>query len=459
MFNPFSGVFERIRTRLLVLVGHAQTINSQAYTILEKDTSGNVTKCSGAFAPTDGGSGFAKGCKHLRTDGSAGTTWYVNEGTSSSCDFNAVESAAAGITAVVAGDGIDGGATEGSATVSVDVTDIAGSGLKDDGSNNLTVEPADFAGDGLQDDGSDNLAVDVSDFAGAGLEDDGSENLRVKAEVRTEIVPVGLPGTVASASFPFDVETVTEQAAALAVVHDESDTDYLLSAASGGGGITSDYQMFPDVPAENDAVYFGGAAPFGVISIDVDTVATYGADSLAWEYWNGSAWTALTIVWDETDTTANDGLRSFQQDGVIIFSAPTDWASTSVNGQAGYWVRARANATVNITQVPITNSVEHGLVTCATAAEMPAAGTIGRGRLTWVTPSGANNDTIVILVNLTKGTCSALTTLTQALSAHEVADFNVACDADDQVALYVTQEDGTTEFANGLMTLSLVKTG
>ena len=48
-------------------------------------------------------------------------------------------------------------------------------------------------------------------------------------------------------------------------------------------------------------------------------------------------------------------------------------------------------------------------------------------------------------------------TLTQALAANEVADFAVTCDAGDQIALYVTQEDGTTEFANGVMELLVVK--
>jgi hypothetical protein len=81
------------------------------------------------------------------------------------------------LNASVAGDGLDGGA--GSA-LSVNVTEIAGSGLENDGSNNLRIAAA-AAGDGLQGGGGSALAIDVSDFAGSGLEDDGSENLRIAA--------------------------------------------------------------------------------------------------------------------------------------------------------------------------------------------------------------------------------------------------------------------------------------
>lgn len=81
------------------------------------------------------------------------------------------------LNASVAGDGLDGG---GGSALSVNVTEIAGSGLENDGSNNLRIAAA-AAGDGLQGGGGSALAVDVSDFAGSGLEDDGSENLRIAA--------------------------------------------------------------------------------------------------------------------------------------------------------------------------------------------------------------------------------------------------------------------------------------
>lgn len=44
----------------------------------------------GDTVPTDGSSGYQPGCIFQKTDGSAGTVFYINEGTASSCDFNAV---------------------------------------------------------------------------------------------------------------------------------------------------------------------------------------------------------------------------------------------------------------------------------------------------------------------------------------------------------------------------------
>ena len=44
----------------------------------------------GNTVPTDATSGYAIGCLFLHTDGGDATALYVNEGTASSCNFNAV---------------------------------------------------------------------------------------------------------------------------------------------------------------------------------------------------------------------------------------------------------------------------------------------------------------------------------------------------------------------------------
>jgi hypothetical protein len=46
---------------------------------------------SGATVPTDGTDGYQTGCIFQHTDGGAGTALYINEGSLTSCDFNAVE--------------------------------------------------------------------------------------------------------------------------------------------------------------------------------------------------------------------------------------------------------------------------------------------------------------------------------------------------------------------------------
>lgn len=43
----------------------------------------------GTSVPADGTAGFAKGCVFWKTNGGIGSTMYVNEGSNTSCDFNA----------------------------------------------------------------------------------------------------------------------------------------------------------------------------------------------------------------------------------------------------------------------------------------------------------------------------------------------------------------------------------
>jgi len=47
----------------------------------------------GTTVPTDATAGYATGCLFIDTTGGAGVTLYVNEGSVTSCDFNAVSMA------------------------------------------------------------------------------------------------------------------------------------------------------------------------------------------------------------------------------------------------------------------------------------------------------------------------------------------------------------------------------
>ena len=60
-------------------------------TVLIKDSAGKVLLCTGTTVPTDTEAGYAKGCLMIDTDVAAGTTGlYVNVGTTTSCNFDAV---------------------------------------------------------------------------------------------------------------------------------------------------------------------------------------------------------------------------------------------------------------------------------------------------------------------------------------------------------------------------------
>lgn len=80
----------RLRNGLQV-DGRGETINSVAVTVLLKDSNGDVVLCTGTTVPTDASSGYARGGVFLKTNGSAGTIFYINEGSNTSSAFNVVK--------------------------------------------------------------------------------------------------------------------------------------------------------------------------------------------------------------------------------------------------------------------------------------------------------------------------------------------------------------------------------
>lgn len=249
--------------------------------------------------------------------------------------------------------------------------------------------------------------------------------------------------------------SLTEQAAAYAVVNDGG-AQALLSASGAAGGYTANYQLYPDSPADDDAAYFGAAVPFAELALDIDTAAVYSGDALVWEYWNGSAWSALTLAYDGTDSTAQDGLRTAQRDGAISFVPPTDWASTTVNSQAGYWIRGRLGTGANMTTSPTTNSVEHELVAPTTGWKAPCTGRITEVRaVDQASTLHTATDVKFALVNTTTGAHSGELTWAQDAREHRSTGLDLDVAADDILAVLVTQEDGTNEITDPLLELTI----
>ncbi len=74
--------------------GANETINSVAITGYLADTNGDLLIATGTTVPTDGSTGYAKGCLFIDTDVSTGTTGLnCNKGTKTSCAFTAVTQA------------------------------------------------------------------------------------------------------------------------------------------------------------------------------------------------------------------------------------------------------------------------------------------------------------------------------------------------------------------------------
>lgn len=112
--KEFSSAVDVIKTD-----GATEVVGTPSVTVLHVDSAFNVLLAKGATVPTDADAGYAKGCLFIKTNGSTATTLYINEGSETSSDFNAVESSASTITGVTAGSGLTGGGTEGTVTVAL----------------------------------------------------------------------------------------------------------------------------------------------------------------------------------------------------------------------------------------------------------------------------------------------------------------------------------------------------
>jgi len=110
----------------------------------------------------------------------------------------------------------------------------------------------------------------------------------------------------------------------------------------------NDVNLLPAVPAVDDALYLGHATKqFGQVDLTIGT-AGVGTWTVAWQYWNGTAWTALNGV--------TDGTSHFMAAAgavAVTFSVPPDWAKCTVDGVNGYWVRANVATYAAVTTQPL----------------------------------------------------------------------------------------------------------
>lgn len=134
-----------------------------------------------------------------------------------------------------------------------------------------------------------------------------------------------------------DDSTVLDVAAAI----QEDPLAAFVDETTGANNATvGDVTLLSNPTAVDDAYYVGHASKFDDIEFIISTAAA-GTYTIAWEYWDGAAWQALTV---------SDGTSDFQNSGTnnVTFVAPTDWATTTINSQGPYYyVRARVDTFVS----------------------------------------------------------------------------------------------------------------
>ena len=81
----------KILNRAILIGGEKRVVGTPSVTVVDLDKVSQVSRAYGATVPSDGDAGYAAGCIFWKnTGGSTGSTVYINEGSSSSADFNAV---------------------------------------------------------------------------------------------------------------------------------------------------------------------------------------------------------------------------------------------------------------------------------------------------------------------------------------------------------------------------------
>lgn len=121
-----------------------------------------------------------------------------------------------------------------------------------------------------------------------------------------------------------------------------ADITAALTAAAPGG------QQILGAGAVNDAVYLGFSSLLRIavlLAIRPKGPTFSPTGTVAYEYWNGTAWATLVIGFTHNDA------RVFRAAGYGSIMLPINWAQTAVNGVTAYWMRIRVTAT--FTTVPV----------------------------------------------------------------------------------------------------------
>lgn len=103
----------------------------------------------------------------------------------------------------------------------------------------------------------------------------------------------------------------------------ETFTDQTAAAADFG------LDTFTATLATTSFMYMAYPKPFGAAYIELPT-ANESTNTLALQYWNGSAWTVLAL---------NDKTVGLTRSGFFGWDRPTDWAANTINGVNAYFVR------------------------------------------------------------------------------------------------------------------------
>ena len=167
-----------------------------------------------------------------------------------------------------------------------------------------------------------------------------------------------------------------------------------------------------------DAYYFGATSPFSALQLKLSTQGV-GTWTIAWQYYNGTSWVALTFTQQE--------IAHFMEPiGTYVntWTMPADWASTTVNAQAAYWIRARVATWSVTTFAPKGERAYLG----PSVVGFKSAGVLQIGDENGVTYTGYTYDTATSLMTITGIPASGAASIQYAHAENEPVGTQVAWD-------------------------------
>jgi hypothetical protein len=120
-----------------------------------------------------------------------------------------------------------------------------------------------------------------------------------------------------------------------ALVYNANTTTYTDVTTAINNTTANDVSLPPfQITTIGDAFYIGRNTTFDTFTITIGTAGVYTGGTLRWEYYNGAAWAAITVVIDPTAF-----LKSAVTSSTVMVTIPGDWATYSVFTITKYWLR------------------------------------------------------------------------------------------------------------------------
>lgn len=152
----------------------------------------------------------------------------------------------------------------------------------------------------------------------------------------------------------FDLE-IAQVAMDYCQVYDDTAATYINETTSINDDTVDDVELLI-ASGKASIIYFGSYVRFNKQTIVIGIQGNY-TGSIAWEYWNGTTWVAVSNL---TDGTTN--FKAAPGTVTVTYDMPTNWEVNTINGVVKYWLRARSTCTGLVTSPELTQGWNHPLV-------------------------------------------------------------------------------------------------